>query len=376
MAEIFVLGTGRVGGAIASDLARYAGVTAIDWDQSLLDRFSAKHGGIKTIRANLVHEDFEQLLAPADLVVSAVPGHLGFNTLKKIIESRKNVVDISFFPEDPFDLDQLARDMGVKAVVDCGVAPGMANIILGRYNQVMKIDRYECLVGGLPEKRDWPWQYRAVFSPIDVIEEYIRPARFVSGGKIVVREALSDPELVEFEKIGTLESFNTDGLRTLIRTMKIPDMVERTLRYPGTIEYLKVLRAGGFFSYDPVEINGRLIRPIDMTARLLFPQWKLEEGEKDITVMSINIKGTGEQGSSRTINYQLYDRYDELTNTLSMARTTGYTCTAVAGLMLENRIDGSGIIPPEIIGENEANFDYIIGYLGERGVVYRVGDSS
>jgi lysine 6-dehydrogenase len=371
MPKIFILGAGRVGSAIARDLAQYAGVVAIDYDQKTLTRLSAIDDSISTVQTDLTAANFELLLAPADLVVSAVPGHLGFSTLKKIIEVRKNVVDISFFPEDPFELDQLARNIGVKAVVDCGVAPGMANIILGRYDQVMKIDRYECLVGGLPEKRDWPWQYKAVFSPIDVIEEYIRPARFVSGGKVVVREALSDPELVDFEETGTLESFNTDGLRTLIRTMKIPDMVERTLRYPGTIEYLRVLHAGGFFSYDPVEIDGRRIRPIDLTARLLFPQWKLEEGEKDITVMNISIKGTDPQGNNRTINYRLFDGYDELTHTLSMARTTGYTCTAVVSLMLDNRIDGTGIIPPEKIGENEANFKFILGYLRERGVIYK-----
>src|SRR5690606_17307027 len=121
---------------------------------------------------------------------------------------------------------------------------------------------------------------------IDVIEEYVRPARYVQNGAIVVREALSDPELIDFEGIGTLESWNSDGLRTLIQTMPhIPDMIEKTLRYPGTIEYLRLLRESGFFSQEPIDINGTSVRPIDVTARLLFPQWKLKPGEREFTVM-------------------------------------------------------------------------------------------
>src|SRR5690606_27700002 len=104
-------------------------------------------------------------------VVGAVPGFMGFQTARTVIEAGKNMVDISFFPEDPFDLDQLAHEKKVTIVVDCGVAPGMGNIILGYHHAQMKVSRYECLVGGLPVTREWPWEYKAVFSPIDVIEE-------------------------------------------------------------------------------------------------------------------------------------------------------------------------------------------------------------
>lgn len=370
MSKIYVLGTGRVGNAIARDLAEDHRVTAVDINKEALSRLKKVNGQIYTIKADLNSINFLDLLAEADLVVNAVPGFMGFTTLKKIIEAGKNVVDISFFPENPFDLESLAKDKQVTAVVDCGVAPGMGNMILGRYNQIMKINRYECLVGGLPEKRDWPWQYKAVFSPIDVIEEYIRPARYVVGGKEVIREALSDPEMVEFEEIGTLESFNTDGLRTLIRTMDIPDMIEKTLRYPGTIDYLRVLREGGFFSYEPLEIDGKEIRPIDLTAKLLFPQWKLNEGEKDLTIMRIIISGTTEEGTSSTIQYQLLDRYDEFNLISSMARTTGYTCCAVAQLIINGNVNRTGILPPERIGASQKNFEFILNYLKERNVFY------
>ncbi len=157
----------------------------------------------------------KQLISPFDLVVGAVPGFMGFDTAKAVIESGKNMVDISFFPEDPFLLDDLAKKNKTIIITDCGVAPGMGNIILGYHNQRMMIHDYECLVGGLPVVREWPYEYKAVFSPIDVIEEYIRPARYVQNGAVVTKEALSDTELVHFDGVGTLESWNSDGLRSL-----------------------------------------------------------------------------------------------------------------------------------------------------------------
>jgi saccharopine dehydrogenase-like NADP-dependent oxidoreductase len=229
----------------------------------------------------------------------------------------------------------------------------------------MKITEYECLVGGLPKKREWPFEYQAVFSPIDVIEEYIRPARYVQNSQIVTREALSDAELVDFEDTGTLESWNSDGLRTLIKTMNhVPNMIEKTLRYPGCVEYLRVLRACGYFSYDPIEINGNKIRPIDLTSKLLFPMWEMKEGDEDYTVMRIKIIGD-EAGKKVCYTYNLLDKYQD--KTISMARTTGYTCTAVSDLVLEGKYDRKGVSPPEFLGDH---FNEINQYLKDRKVIY------
>ena len=220
--------------------------------------------------------------------------------------------------------------------------------------------------------REWPFEYKAVFSPIDVTEEYVRPARYVQNKPVVVKEALSDPELIDFPGIGTLESWNSDGLRSLIKTMPdIPDMIEKTLRYPGCIEYLKVLREAGFFNYEPVEINGVSICPIDVTAKLLFPKWKLKPGEEEFTVMRIRIEGT-EDGKSKSYQYNLLDRTDTSTGTLSMARTTGYTCTAAARLVLNRQFSLKGICPPEYLGEDPDNFSFILDYLKTRNVNYLV----
>ena len=249
--------------------------------------------------------------------------------------------------------------------MDCGVAPGMGNIIFGHHDLNMKITDYECLVGGLPEKREWPYEYQAVFSPIDVIEEYIRPARYIQNSTLIVKEALSDTELIEFDEIGTLESWNSDGLRSLIKTMShVPNMIEKTLRYPGCVEYLRVLKETGFFSYEKIDVNGTMIRPIDMTAKLLFPKWEMKTGDKDFTIMRIIIKGE-EEGQKVSYQYNLLDRYKD--NTISMARTTGFTCTAVANLVIDGTYNREGISPPEYLGEH---FKFIRNYLAERGVKY------
>ncbi len=366
--KIVILGAGLVGKAMAIDLAATFDVTSVDIREEALKQVERR--GIKTQQMDF--SDFHllsSLLSGFDLVIGAVPGFLGFQTARAVIEAGKNMVDISFFPEDPFLLDDLAKKNDVTIVTDCGVAPGMGNIILGYHNKRMKIHSYECLVGGLPLVREWPYEYKAVFSPIDVIEEYVRPSRYVQHGYVVVKEALSDPELVHFEGVGTLESWNSDGLRSLIRTMPhIPNMIEKTLRYPGCIEYLKVLRESGFFSYDEVEVKGSRIRPIDLTAKLLFPKWKLKPDEDEFTVMRIRISGE-ESGKSKYYEYNLLDRTDKATDTLSMARTTGYTCTAVAHLVAEGKFSRKGICPPEYLADH---FQFIKDYLSDRGVVYTV----
>jgi lysine 6-dehydrogenase len=311
------------------------------------------------------------LVAGFDLVVGAVPGWMGFAALAEVIEAGKNVVDISFFGEDPFPLDASALKNGVTAVVDFGVAPGMSNVILGFWNTRIRVQSFECMVGGLPVERTWPFQYKAPFSPVDVLEEYTRPARLVENGKVVTRPALSEPEFVEFDGIGTLEAFNTDGLRTLIKTMKIPFMKEKTLRYPGHVDTIRILKESGFLDATPVQIGEVRIRPVDVASQLLFPKWKLGDAEAEFTVMRITLRGI-EKNRLKEITYSLLDRFDAGTGISSMARTTGYACTAAARLVLEGKFNQKGIIPPERIGEDLECFDWVMRDLSERGVVYNM----
>ena len=369
--KIAVFGAGLVGNAIAIDLSKNFQVTSVDINPEPLKILKTENK-INTLIADLSKKEvIHEIVKDFDLIIGAVPGFMGYSMVKSVIEAGKNIVDISFFPEDALELDKIAKDNGVVAITDCGVAPGMGNIILGYHNERMVVDKYICYVGGLPIIREWPYEYKAVFSPIDVIEEYTRLARYVENSHVITKEALSDPELINFKEVGTLEAFNTDGLRSLIDTMEIPNMIEKTLRYPGCIEYLRVLRESGFFSYDEIDVKGKKVRPIDVTAKLLFPKWKLKPGEADFTIMRIIIKGQ-ENKKEKTYTYDLYDEYNKETDTISMARTTGYTCSAVANLVLDGKYNRVGISPPEYVGVEEENYRYILKYLKDRQVYYKI----
>ena len=372
MYSIIVIGAGMVGSAMAIDMLQKHKVTLADLSPARLNELRAKHPALDILPLDVKDTGaLQQAVKGFDLVICAVPGFLGYKTIKTMIEAGKNIVDISFFPEDALELDALAKEKGVTVIVDCGVAPGMGNFILGRYNEILTLTDFECLVGGLPKVKTWPFYYKAPFSPVDVIEEYTRPARYVENGNIIVREPLTDCEFVEFDKVGTLESFNTDGLRSILFTMPhIPNRKEKTLRYPGHVEIVRALKQSGFFSPEKININGVSVSPLAVTSRVLFDDWKLGDTEEELTVMRITLKGVDAEGNQVKVEYNLYDEYNPVTQTSSMARTTGYTATAAANMFLEGLFSEKGVFPPELIGKHEACFDYILQYLKDRDVVY------
>jgi saccharopine dehydrogenase-like NADP-dependent oxidoreductase len=344
-------------------------VTVADVKETVLEELQSRQPKLETIREDLSDPSkVTELVAGYDIVINAVPGFMGYATLAAVIEARRDVVDISFFAEDPFSLNDRAVAAGVTAVVDCGVSPGLSNLLIGRVAaQLDRIDNVLIYVGGLPELRHWPYEYKAVFSPIDVIEEYVRPARYVENGATVIRPALSDPEFIDFPGIGTLEAFNTDGLRSLAQTISSPNMKEKTLRYPGHIEKMAVLREAGFFDEAEIVVDGATVRPIDFTAALLFPNWKMGPGEADITVLRVLVEGRQGDREVRHV-FRMLDRYDPQTDTLSMARTTGYTATAAVRMLSQGLYDKPGIAPPEMIGRHKEPCDFMIRCLRERQV--------
>ena len=369
--KIAVLGAGMVGRTIAADLSANFDTTSFDISQSnllLLEKFPK----VKTTISDLSNFDgYTSLLDGFDMAVCAVPGFMGYQALKAIINAGKNVVDISFFSQDALTLDTLAKQKNVTAIVDCGVAPGMSNWVLGHYNTQMKIQEFECMVGGLPMQRIKPWEYKAPFSPVDVIEEYIRPARYVVNGEIITRSALSDAELIDFPVVGTLESFNTDGLRSILFTMKhIPNMKEKTLRYPGHIALIQSLQKAGFFSNDDVLVKGKPVVPLELTSQLLLNQWKLHPNEPEFTIMYITCIGIMDNKPT-TIDYFLYDENDRAIGFSSISRTTGFTCTAAVNLLHQNLFTQKGVFPPELVAGTPGTFEFIIKYLKDRAVVYK-----
>ena len=371
MAEIVILGAGMVGRAMALDMSKKHKVLATDISDDALNQLKAKPS-VNTLKLDVTDINaLASAVGTADIVISAVPGFLGLQTMRNVIELGKNLVDISFLPEDVRFLDPMAKEKGVTVVMDCGVAPGMPNFIAGYHNEKMVIEDFEYMVGGLPVVRNFPFEYKAPFSPCDVIEEYTRPARFVENGNIVTKPAMSDPEQVDFYMVGTLEAFNTDGLRSLIYTLgNVPFMREKTLRYPGHIRMVQALKASGFFETEPVEFNGTKVSPFDFTSRILFDNWKLGKEEKEFTVMRIRLKGK-ENGLAREIVYELYDEYDAEEKISSMARTTGFTATGTAEMILEGLFRQKGVFPPELVGKDPACFEYILRYLSARNIEYK-----
>ena len=237
-----------VGRAMAIDLAAKYHVTSFDVSDNALQLLTQKNNHIKTIKTDLSnYSNYDSMLKDFDFVISAVPGFMGYQNAGSHHQRKKKCGGYFFLPENALDLDDLAKEKSITAIVDCGVAPGMSNLILGYHNERMTITDFECQVGGLPKKRVYPFEYKAPFSPIDVLEEYTRPARYVENSNIVTKPALSDAELIDFENVGTLESFNTDGLRSILFTMgHIPNMKEKTLRYPGHISLMQGLIKAGF----------------------------------------------------------------------------------------------------------------------------------
>ena len=368
--NVVVLGAGMIGSAIAQDLAAREDllVHVADSRQENLDRVLSR----AAVRAHLVNlgdpDLLRELLKDCDLAIGALPSVIGLQTVKTSIEAGCNIVDISFMSEDARALDGLARKHNVVAVTDSGVAPGLSNMMaVHAAAQFDTCERLEIAVGGLPAVRRWPFDYKAGFAPWDVLEEYTRPARVVEDGRIVVKDALSGLKLIDVPEVGTLESFITDGLRSLADTLKIPFMEERTLRWPGHAELMKIFRETGFFSLEPITVKGQTLRPRDVTAALLFPKWTFEDGEADLTVMQVRASGT-KAGAAGTFTFDFLDRFDERSGLRSMSRSTGYTATAIASLILDGNLREAGVHAPEALGARPGVLDHVLTYLRARGI--------
>jgi len=369
MSKIVVLGCGAVGRHMAIDLCKDPDceVISVDINREGLEHLAREHPIQIRVEDLSTEKGVTRAVEDADIVIGSVPDSIGYTMLERVIRAGKNIVDISYFPEDPFGLDDLAKAKGVTTVVDCGVAPGMANIILGDHMRKMKVTRYECYVGGIPQSKNAPLEYKSPFSVLEVLEEYAESGSMVEDGKVVVRPMISETMTIDLPKVGTLACLNSDGLRTLIRTTGIPDMFEKTLRYPGHVDLMRIFKDSGFLNMTPIQVEGTSVRPIAVTTSLLSPLWKYEKGEADLTVMRLVISGV-EDGKPATYTYDMYDEYDPETGTPSMARTTGYTCTAVTRMVLDGGYSQKGISPPEFVGRVDGCWESVERYLEERGV--------
>ncbi len=369
MKKAFVLGAGRVGSVIAADLSIDMEVIVVDNNIEALDNV---HGlNITRVhRADCVRkETIRELLDTykPDIVIGALPSKLGYNALRQVIGAGYDCVDISFMTEDPRKLDQWARENGVTAVVDMGIMPGLGNILAGRaVEQLNGCTHLRICVGGVPTNPQPPFNYKAGFAPSDVIEEYVRPARLKKDGEIITMAALTNIEPIYFEAIGHFEAFNTDGLRTLL-DLDVPNMVEKTIRWPGHADLMRVFRDAGFFSKERCMVNDEHVTPLDVTSNILFPLWKMEEGDEDITLMRVTAHS--DDPTEQMLCWNVVVGYGWGMGCTSMSRATAAPCTTVARLVVEGAITQKGIIVPETLGKDDTLFTEIMYRLHRKGIV-------
>jgi lysine 6-dehydrogenase len=366
---VIVLGAGHQGAVIAKTLVTISDVeqvTVADIDRSKLRQFEGIPR-IATLRTNVANWGrLSETVKKFDLVSGALPSSLGYGSISAAIASKVSIVDTSFMPENPLVLNASAKTANVTVVPDCGVAPGLSNILVGHaVTQLDRIDEIHIAVGGLPQSPQPPMGYTVTWSIRDLIEEYTRPARIVKNNMQISVEAMSGLRSLVIPGLGELESFYTDGLRTLLDTVHVKEMDERTLRYRGHVEKVKLLRDCGFFSDEPVNVSGRNVLPKDFSAEIL-SRSLVQKDVKDVTVLQVQVMGKKKRKVA--IMWRLLDFYDEAKYVSSMARTTAYTNVAVCRLLLEGLLKERGIIPPEKLGMNGEFFLTIMSDLEKKGL--------
>lgn len=367
--KALVLGCGLIGSTIALDLSSDFDVTVMDPSERSLEWIRSR-AKVQAIQKSAM--DFSSLDAAAnnaDIICEALPSALEGPVQRRLIETGHNFCSPSGYLNAE-GLDDLAKKQGVTAVFDMGVAPGMSNYLCARGASLLdELDEGKIYVGGIPDKLDPPFNYRTVFCLADTLTEYVFPAHHVENGRKVAAEALSGLEHVEFPGVGTLEAFFTDGLRSGADNIKGRVVFEKTLRYPGYAEQMKLLRHMGLFDAEPIEVGGAKVSPRAVARALLGPLWTLapEKGEADLTVMRVIAKGP-KGGDTVTYTWELFDRLDEKTGIHSMARTTAFPCTITARAIAMGMVTRKGFVAPEMLADNEPFYEFLMSELKKRGV--------
>ncbi|MEM0017820.1 MAG: saccharopine dehydrogenase C-terminal domain-containing protein [Candidatus Korarchaeum sp.] len=378
--RVAVLGAGSVGRAVIYDL--YERVTGsnllvVDSNPSNLAAASkmVSKAELKRVEIRDV-DDLHRIMRDVDVAVNSLPGKFGRLSWIAAIKAKVDLVDISYSEDDPTAYNMQASEAGVTIVPDAGVAPGLSNMMAGRaYAQLEEVKELRIYVGGIPEEPVPPLGYLVTWSPEDLIEEYVRDARILENGSIKRKPALSDIERIYIPEVGELEAFLTDGLRTMLKTLKgVSFMVEKTLRWPGHAEKIELLRTLGYLSKEPLQFDGESVSPAQLTAKLL--RERLKGDSRDLVVLIVHARGR-RSPSDIEIEYRMVDRYDPPTGLTALARTTAFVATGVVKLISEGSLPGPGVLPPEIIGMDEALFASIAEWLSWRGirVVERVTES-
>ena len=369
-----VLGSGLMGSVIGWDLSRSEGVDEVvvaDVDEERLRALKKRSPG-KKLRVELLDirekSKVVSFLKRFDAAASALPHGIVHLSDLAAVQAGTKMVNIAF-EDEQMALDGEARKTGATLIPGCGVAPGLGGILLtDALQELGGGDEGHILVGGIPQKPLPPYGYKLVFSIVGLLREYTDDARVFRGGKMVKVRPFDTVDTYEFPPpIGTLEAFCTDGLASLVYTMRgMRVLDEITLRWPGHAEKMKLLQESGYFSREKVRAGEAQASPLEVSWAVLGK--KLSEGEpKDITVMRVIAKGR--KGS---IVYDMVDRYDEANGVTSMGKTTAYTGSIVTQMLGEGEVQGEGVIPPEraVTGKLVRT---LLSELHQRGVQIKKG---
>jgi lysine 6-dehydrogenase len=344
--NIIVLGGGQQGRVIASDLARSLPEARIDV-ADIREPKLPEAGNLRWVEADCSDgAAAARLMSGYDLAVGALPSRFGYGTMQAAIEAKRPLVDVSFSAENPLALDAEARAAGVAIVPDCGLAPGLSHLAAGNAATQGPIEELVIYVGGVAQDASRPYGYVVTWSLEDLLEEYVRPARFVRGGETVTLPVFSEMERVQVDGAGEMEAFLSDGLRTAIDTFPgVPAMEERTLRWPGHVEAIRPLVESGRFL---AEFREKCVvdEPRDLVALVVRVRWK--DGRRE--------------------RLTLVDRWDDATKQTAMSRTTALTTAVTAQLVARGGARDAGVHPLEHVGRDEAAYRFIVDQLAARGV--------
>ena len=357
--RMLVLGAGLQGSACAYDLLQNPEVTQVRLADIHLDHlppFLAPYSGKRLIPTPLDVRDRTAVLAvmrECDAVMSAIPYYFNLQMAECAVEAGVHFCDLGGNTEIVFQQKGLmdkAKAKGITVVPDCGVAPGMVNI-LAQYGieQMDSVDSVRIYVGGLPQEPEPPLNYQIVYSLEGVLDYYTTLSWVVRGGKRAQVTALSERETMDFPKpAGQLEAFHTaGGLSTMAWRYegKIPTMEYKTLRYPGHAERMEVIRELGLLDLDPVDVKGTKVVPRDVFVSIVGPKLTKPTG-KDLLVLRVEVKGK-KGGKPATRRFDLIDKYDEEHGISAMMRTTGYSLSITGQFQASGKVTPPGVWTPD-----------------------------
>jgi lysine 6-dehydrogenase len=377
--RMLVLGAGLQGSACAYDLLQNPDVKEVrlaDLKVEHIAPFLAPYSGKRLLPTHLDVRDADAvraLMRESDAVMSAIPYYFNLELATLAAEVGVHFCDLGGNTEIVFkqkELDAKAKAKNVTIIPDCGLAPGMVNI-LAQYgiDRLDEVSAVRIFVGGLPQKPEPPLNYQIVYSLEGVLDYYTTLSWVVRNGKPTQVKALSERVPVQFPKpVGELEAFHTaGGLSTMAWRYegKIPTMEYKTLRYPGHAEMMEAVREMGLLDLDPVDVKGMKVIPRDAFIATVGPKLTKPEG-KDLVALRVTVEGK-KGGKTQTISFELVDRYDEKHGISAMMRTTGYSLSITGQMQARREVGPAGVHTPDECMPPKKYIDE----LGKRGIEIR-----